>query len=124
MSKKVNVGIVGTGFVQDGCHMPPYSEIQVANVVAVAGRRKAREFAKRWSIGRVYDGDDAIDKLSKDSDVDVVDIGIPNNLHLPAIIAAAENHKHVICEKPLAHNAAETKIVRQTPLHVYIGVRV
>jgi predicted dehydrogenase len=89
--------------------MPAYSEIQVANVVAVAGRRKAGEFAKRWNIGRVYDGDDAIDKLSKDSDVDVVDIGIPNNLHLPAIIAAAENHKHIICEKPLARNAAEAK---------------
>jgi predicted dehydrogenase len=79
--------------------MPAYSEIQVANVVAVAGRRKAGEFAKLWSIGRVYDDDDAIDKLSKDPDVDVVDIGVPNSLHLPAIITAVENRKCVICEK-------------------------
>lgn len=109
MSQKVNVGIVGTGFVQDSCHMPAYSELKLANVVAVAGRQKAAEFAKRWNIGKVYDGDDAIERISRDPDVDVVDIGIPNNLHLQAIITAAENHKHVICEKPLARNAPEAK---------------
>jgi len=109
LSQRVNVGIVGTGFVQDTYHMPAYSELKLANVVAVAGRQKAREFAKRWSISKVYDGEDAIEKMSRDPDVDVIDIGIPNNLHLQAITAAAENHKHIICEKPLARNASEAK---------------
>jgi predicted dehydrogenase len=89
--------------------MPAYSEVKLANVVAVAGRRKAREFAERWNISKVYDGEDAIEKICRDPDVDVVDIGIPNDLHVQAIITAAENHKHVICEKPLARNAAEAK---------------
>ena len=101
MSNRVNVGIIGTGFVQDTFHMPAYSEIKLANVVAVAGIENTAKFAKRWNIHTVYHGDDAIEKLCKDPDVDVVDIGIPNNLHLQTIITAAENHKPVICEKPL-----------------------
>jgi predicted dehydrogenase len=109
MSQKVNVGIVGTGFVQNSFHLPSYSELKLANVVAVAGIENTVEFAKRWSINKVYHGDDAIEKLCRDPNVDVVDIGIPNNLHLQTIITAAENHKHIICEKPLARNAAEAK---------------
>ena len=109
MSQKVNVGIVGTGFVQNTFHMPSYSEIKLANVVAVAGIEDTAEFAKRWNISKVYHGDDAIEKMCRDPDVDVVDIGIPNNFHLQTIITAAENHKHIICEKPLACNGTEAK---------------
>jgi len=42
-------------------------------------------------------------------DLDAVSIAIPNDLHLKATIAAAENGKHVICEKPLSRNAIESK---------------
>jgi len=109
MAQKVNVGIVGTGFVQNTCHMPSYSELELANVVAVAGRGNTAEFAKRWGIEKVYEGSDALDKICRDPNVDVIDIGTPNNLHLQTIVTAAENHKHVICEKPLARNAGEAK---------------
>ena len=109
LSQKVNIGIVGTGFVQNTFHMPSYSEIKLANVVAVAGIEDTVEFAKRWNISKVYHGDDAIEKLCRDPDVDVVDIGIPNNFHLQTIITAAENNKHIICEKPLARNGTEAK---------------
>jgi len=109
MPQNVNVGIVGTGFVQNTFHMPAYAELRLANVVAVASRENAEEFARRWSIKRFYDGDEAIERLCRDPDVDVVDIGIPNNLHLQTIITAAENHKHVICEKPLARSGVEAK---------------
>jgi len=109
LMQKVNVGVVGTGFVQNTYHLPSYSELKLANVVAVAGIENTAEFAKRWSISKVYHGDDAIEKMCRDPNVDVIDIGIPNNLHLQTIITAAENHKHVICEKPLARNGAEAK---------------
>jgi len=105
----VNVGVVGTGFVQNTFHMPSYAELKLANVVAVAGIENTTEFAKRWGISKVYHGDDAIEKMCRDPDVDVIDIGIPNNLHLQTIVTAVENHKHVICEKPLARNGAEAK---------------
>lgn len=109
MVQRVGVGIIGTGFVQNTFHMPSYSELKLPNVVAVAGIENTVEFAKRWNIDKVYHGDDAVEKICRDPDVDVVDIGIPNNLHLQTIITAAENHKHVICEKPLAYNGTEAK---------------
>jgi predicted dehydrogenase len=91
--------------------MPAYAEIERACVVAVAGttQEKASAFAKKWNVGKAYYGADGVTKLCGDAGVDVIDVGIPNNLHLQTIVTASENHKHIICEKPLARNAAEAK---------------
>lgn len=40
-------------------------------------------------------------------DVDVVCVSLPNNLHLPAVLACAKYKKAVICTKPLGRNAKE-----------------
>lgn len=55
---KVNIGILGYGFVESNFHMPCYREIPAANVVAVGGRRKeaAEEFASTWEIKKAYSG--------------------------------------------------------------------
>jgi len=114
--KKVNVGVLGYGFVQSVFHMPCYKEIPDANVVAVGGRRKevAKEFAKRWEVKKTYSGENFIQKLCADPEVEVVDIGLPNFLHKKAAITAAENGKHVICEKPLARGVDEAKAMLDT----------
>ena len=111
LSQKVNVGIVGTGFIQDTFHMPAYAEVEGACVVAVAGttQEKTSAFAKKWNIGTAYYGEDGVAKLCGDAGLDVIDVGVPNNLHLQTIVTASENHKHIICEKPLARNAAEAR---------------
>ncbi|MGB9693847.1 MAG: Gfo/Idh/MocA family protein [Fervidobacterium sp.] len=109
--KKVNIGILGYGFVQSTFHMPCYREIAEANVVAIGGRRKefAESFARDWNIKKVYAGEDFIEKLCADPNVEVVDIGLPNFLHKKAAVIAAESGKHLICEKPLARNINEGK---------------
>ncbi len=106
----VNVGILGTGFLQD-FHMQAYKEIENVNVVAVGSNTKehAAAFAKKWSIENVFSGETAIDKVCSLKEVDVVSIGIPNDLHLKAATLAAEHGKHVICEKPLARTAPEAR---------------
>jgi len=111
--EKVNIGILGYGFVQSAFHMPCYKEIPEANVIAVGGRRReaAKEFANKWSVKRIYSGDNFIEKLCNDPEVEVVDIGLPNFLHKEATVLAAENGKHVICEKPLARSADEAKVM-------------
>jgi predicted dehydrogenase len=111
MVKKVNVGILGYGFVESFFHMLCYKEIPQASVVAVGGRRKEAlvAFAERWGIKNIYFGDDFVEKLCADSRVDVVDIGLPNFLHERAAKVASENGKHVICEKPLARSVGEAK---------------
>jgi predicted dehydrogenase len=111
MPSKVNVAVLGTGFVNEVFHMPSFSEIESANVVCVAGtsREKTEAFAKKWNIRKVYYGEDAIEKACVDPEVMLVDVGLPNHLHLKTIKLAAENHKHLICEKPLGRNGTEAR---------------
>jgi len=91
--------------------MPCYKKISTANVVAVGGRKKevAEEFANTWGIKKIYSGEDFVEKLCADPEVEVADIGLPNFLHKKAAVLATENGKHVICEKPLALSANEAK---------------
>ena len=108
--KEVNVGVLGTGFVLDSSHLPVYNLLRDSvNVVAVAGTEegKVESFRKKWGIRTGYHGPEAIERLCSNPEIDIVDVSLPNDLHLRAISSAAENHKAVICEKPLARNGEE-----------------
>ncbi len=70
---------------------------------AVASRtiNKAQAFAQEYNVVSAY-GD--YNSLLSDKQVDVVYIATPHNSHLEWSIAAMNNKKHVLCEKPLAVN--------------------
>jgi predicted dehydrogenase len=110
-AKILKVAVVGGGFIHGVYHMPSYRNMAEVNVIAAcaATKEEVELFADRWGIRRRYYGEDGIERLCADPDVDLVDVGLPNFLHLRAIRAAAENHKHVICEKPLAKNVQEAE---------------
>jgi predicted dehydrogenase len=79
------------------------SRDQVAVVYSRSDERAAK-FAADWNIPKwTSDMDAAIN----DPETDVVVVGLPNNLHERAIIAAAKAGKAVLCTKPLARNADE-----------------
>jgi predicted dehydrogenase len=109
--KKIKVGVIGCGFIHNVYHMPAFRGIAEVEVVAAcaATKQEVQPFADRWRINKQHYGDDGIERLCADPEIDVVDIGLPNFLHLPATRAAAENHKHVICEKPLARDVKEAE---------------
>lgn len=111
MTKRIRVGLAGSGFVADSSHMPSYREIESVEIIAVSGRNQNRteHFAKRWNIKNAYYGESAIEKICRDPRIDLIDVCLPNDLHLEAIELAAENHKHIICEKPLGRNREEAK---------------
>ena len=67
---------------------------------AGAARAWAREFGIPESYGS-YAG------LLADPEIDAVYIPLPNELHRPWVLAAADAGKHVLCEKPLALDAVE-----------------
>ncbi len=77
-------------------------------LVAIAGRdqKAVGEAARRFGYARTYR---RWQDLVADPDVQVFDNGAPNDLHAAPCIAAAEAGKHIICEKPLARDAAEAK---------------
>ena len=112
MAKPLNVGMIGYGFM-GRAHSNAYRrvnnffELQHEPVLkAVCGRNKenAESFAKTWGYESV---ETDWRKLLERTDIDAVDICVPNNLHKEIAIAAAEAGKMILCEKPLAMNTTE-----------------
>ncbi len=84
----------------------PAREVAGVQVVAVAARDAARaeKFAARHGIPRVHKSYAA---LLADDSIDAIYNPLPNGLHAEWSIRALEAGKHVLCEKPIAANAAE-----------------
>jgi len=98
---KVKIGLVGCGFVAE-LHMYAHKRVYglEAEVKAVAARGdRVVDFAKKHRIATTYR---SFQDLIADSEIDVIDICTPPNLHASMIVAAMRAGKHVICEKPFA----------------------
>ncbi len=102
----VKVGLIGSGFVAD-FYMDGLRDVPDALVVANYSRsaERAGEFGRRRGIARQYT---SIPELCADDEVDLVVIGLPNELHVPAVEAAAAGGKAIVCTKPLGRTAAES----------------
>ena len=79
-----------------------------ATVTAVAARDLARaeQFAARFGIAAAY-GDYAA--MVASPEVDIVYVGTVNSVHKEHTLLAVAAGKHVLCEKPLAENAADAR---------------
>lgn len=101
----VRIGVLGAAWIAPTALLKPAREIPEASVTAIAARDSARAaaFAKKYQIPRVLGGYAA---LVADPEIDAVYIPLPNSLHEEWAIRALEAGKHVLCEKPLAANAA------------------
>ncbi|SDJ78689.1 Gfo/Idh/MocA family protein [Paenibacillus naphthalenovorans] len=101
MTKKVNVGIIGSGF-SAALHAEAYKKAVGVDVClrAVAGnsRERAESFAREHGIAKVYG---SYKELLADGEIDAVDLCIPNVMHAQVAIDAANAGKHIICEKPI-----------------------
>lgn len=106
--KKIGWGILGVAGIAVRRVIPGMRQCEFAEVAAIASRdlAKAQEAAKNLGIGRAYG---SYEQLLADPEIDVIYNPLPNHLHVPWTIKAAEAGKHVLCEKPLAMNAAEAQ---------------
>ena len=99
----MRVGIAGAGFI--GAVHARSARLAGATLAGVADSspENAEAAARRLGAERAYESALA---LAESPDVDVVHVCTPNHLHLPVAEAALAAGKHVICEKPLALDAA------------------
>lgn len=65
-----------------------------------------KAFAEKYSCKKVYT---SLDEIISDKDVNCVYVASPNSLHCAQTVALLNGKKHVLCEKPLATNAAEVR---------------
>jgi myo-inositol 2-dehydrogenase/D-chiro-inositol 1-dehydrogenase len=105
MTKPVRVGLIGSQFIST-IHAEALKTVADAEIFAVASPSEdhARDFAKRHSIA--HHATDYRKMLEMD-EIDMVVLGLPNDLHCQATVDAAAAGKHVVCEKPLAMNLQE-----------------
>src|ERR671915_1372148 len=112
--KPIGVGMLGYAFMGKA-HSNAYKTLAymtwppplMPQLVAIAGRNEeaVAEAARRYGFaGHVTDWK----ALIADDRIGLFDNAGPNNLHAEPTIAAAEAGKHVICEKPLGRDAAES----------------
>ena len=112
--RPIGVGMLGYAFMGKA-HSNAYKTLAymtwppplMPELVAIAGRNEeaVAEAARRYGFeGYVTDWK----QLVADERVGLFDNSGPNNLHAEPTIAAAEAGKHVICEKPLGRDAAES----------------
>jgi predicted dehydrogenase len=105
---KVRWGVLGASRIGLLKVIPAMQAGQWSEVAAIASRdaTKAKEAADRLKIPKAYGSYEA---LLADPAIEAVYNPLPNHLHVPWTVRAAEAGKHVLCEKPIAVNAREAK---------------
>jgi predicted dehydrogenase len=106
-------GILGVSMFATRRMVPAMQRGRDLTVAAIASRTKdkAEKAARELNIPRAYG---SYAELLADPEIDAVYIPLPNHLHVPYAIKAAEAGKHVLCEKPIALNAAEARSLLET----------
>jgi len=96
-----------------GMHAQIYQALPDAELVAIIETNQSKAEANLAKLGiKVPVFASLKDLLSSDTGVDVVDVCLPTDLHLPASLEAIAAGKNLFCEKPLALNSADaSKIV-------------
>ncbi len=103
----MNFAVIGTNFITDrliaaGMNVPGF------RLQAVYSRtmERAREFAAKYDIPDTYD---SLEALARAENIDIVYVASPTVCHAEQSIMMLKAGKHVLCEKPVASTAEETR---------------
>jgi len=104
----VRVGLLGAGGFGN-IHLEGYLKNPNCELIAVCSRTKnhAENAAKKFSVRKVYYGENSWKTMLKSEKLDAVSICTPNYLHAPMALEALSNGIHVLCEKPIFINREE-----------------
>jgi predicted dehydrogenase len=112
--KTLNVAIIGTKFMGKAhsnawSNAPRFFDMPAKPVLKVAcgqDRESLQAFANTWGWEEIETDWKAVVART---DVDIVDIAVPQYLHKEIAVAAAKAGKHLFCEKPIAMTVGEAQ---------------
>lgn len=105
---KVRWAVLGAARIATRKVIPGLQKGQWSEVMGLASRDpdKGRQAARELGIPKAFG---SYDEALADPDIEAVYIPLPNHLHAPWSIRAAEAGKHVLCEKPIALSVEECR---------------
>ncbi|HOA52447.1 MAG TPA: Gfo/Idh/MocA family oxidoreductase, partial [Thermogutta sp.] len=106
MGEKVRFGVIGAGGIAFRKTIPAMLRARNLRVVAVMDTANVEKVAEAFRIRRAYT---TAEDLLADPEVDAVYIASPVHCHLEQIELAAAARKHILCEKPLTLDVAQTR---------------
>jgi len=106
--RKVKWGVLGVANIAVKKVIPGMQQGEWSEITGIASRdlKKAQEAARSLGIAKAYG---SYEELLADPEIEAIYNPLPNHLHVPWSIKAAEAGKHVLCEKPLSMSLAEAK---------------
>src|ERR1700680_4013616 len=112
--KKVKWGVLGAASIAVRRVIPGMQKGAYCEVIAIASRdrKKAEEAARTLGIPKAYG---SYEELLSDGEIEAVYNPLPNHLHVPWSIKAAEAGKHVLCEKPISLSVREAETLLAGP---------
>lgn len=110
----INFAVIGSNWISEKFVNATLADKQL-KLSAVYSRKmaSARDFASKFSLDNCFDD---LQLMSQDQTIQAVYIASPNSLHFEHSLMMLKQGKHVICEKPLASNAAQVEQLYQTAI--------
>lgn len=107
----LNWAILGCGVVANEMAQAMRQSGRVPYSVGNRTHENALKFAEKYGIQKIYD---TPEEMFTDKNVDVIYITTPHNTHLPFLLKALSNGKHVLCEKAITLNSRELELALKT----------
>jgi predicted dehydrogenase len=108
MSRKLRWGVLSTAAIGLKKVIPAMQQGQFTSISAIASRDFAKSQAAADALG-IPNAYGSYEELLADPAIDAIYNPLPNHLHIPWTIKAAEAGKHVLCEKPISLTVAEAE---------------
>jgi predicted dehydrogenase len=106
VANQMNIAIIGAGLI-GGKRAEAIASAKKGKLAVVADPdfERAKTLAQKYGVEAVRDWKEAISR----DDIQAVIVAVPNAFAAPIVIAALQNGKHVLCEKPFGVNAEESR---------------
>ncbi len=108
MMSCIKVGLVGAGNIAN-VHLSAYQKLSNVELTAICDINETVLHATADRFGIVHRYTDIDDMLKAHPELDAVDVCVWNNHHASCTVKALDAGKHVLCEKPMAYNAAQAR---------------